>query len=963
MELAVRELRKSNLNFTYKRAETSEEFLELLEKFKPDIVISDYMLPQFNGKEALRIVLENYPSLPFILFTGSINEEVAVECMKAGASDYIIKDHITRLPFAIKETLERKKIQLEKEKIAKNLKESEEKYRMLLESSGLGIALYSLDGTILLINEQAVENFGIKQLDYVGKPLSEFLDEKTYSAFIKRIQLAAGSNDSYEYEDCLDLPSGKKWFIHNFRRVVNDSGLLIGVQVIANDITERKLDEDKIIKASRVYNFISQINKCIVRTNTREKLFNEVCRIAVESGKFRMAWIGLVDEEKKIVNPVAYAGFEDGYLSKIVKISTKDVPAGRGPTGRAIREKRHVVCNDILNDEVMNPWKDEATKRGYYSSIGLPIRLFGKVIGVYTLYASTPFFFSKEEVELLDQVVGDISFAIESIETEKKRYEAEIALRESTARLKEAEHQVNLGHWELDLVNDVLIWSDEIYQIFEIDPDKFGASYEAFIETIHPDDRDRVNTNYTDSVKNKTQYSIDHRLLLKDGRIKHVHEQCDTYYDERGNPIRSLGTVQDITERVLAEERLLNEQILAEKEIIKAKERAEEMSRLKSNFLANMSHEFRTPLNGILGYAEILQSQLKDKDQLEMINGIFYSGKRLSETLKYILDLSDAESEKIKLNLSRVEIIPIVKNCIATYASEASEKNLILDLIVQNENIIATLDENLLQRIINNLLNNAIKFTKTGKVSVEVGIESNSSESDAIWFYIKVSDTGIGIPLDKIDLIWEEFRQVSEGLSRSYEGAGLGLTISKKAVELMHGMISVKSESGVGSTFIVRFPSTISPAQEQNKTVVQAAEGIPQKIEHDSKRELPLVIYAEDDLVNREIVKLFLKNICTLDTAENGVKALQLLHEKTYDVILMDINFEGSMGGMDIVKKLLDLPKYKNTPIIAVTAYARSEDRELFLAGGCTHHLPKPFRKKEIIDLVTSVLKKTGKLG
>jgi PAS domain S-box-containing protein len=958
MELAIRELRKSNLNFTFKRAETREEFLEFLEKFDPDIVISDYMMPQFDGKEALQIVLEKYPSLPFILFTGSINEEVAVECMKAGASDYIIKDHLTRLPFAVKETLERKKVQLEKERIAKHLKESEEKYRMLLASSGLGIALYSLDGTILLINDRAIENFGKKQIDYVGKPLSDFLDKETYTEFIKRIHLASESEGGFEYEDCLKLTTGKKWFIHNFRRVVSDSGLLIGVQVIANDITGRKIDEEKILKANRVYTFISQINQCIVRATNKEKLFTEVCRIAIDYGKFKMAWIGLVDDVSKLVNPIAYAGFEDGYLSKIVKISTRDVPEGRGPTGRAIREKNHVVCNDIANDPVMNPWKEEKIKRGYISSIALPIKLFGKVVGVYTLYASVPFFFNKDEIELLDQVAGDISFAFETIETEKKRLEAENALRESTERLKEAEHQVSLGHWELNLINNVLIWSDEIYEIFEIDPKEFGSSYEAFVEMIHPDDREMVNKHYTDSVKNKTQYSIDHRLLLKEGRIKHVHEQCDTYYDERGNPLRSLGTVQDITERILAEEKLHNEQLLAEVEIIKAKERAEEMSRLKSNFLANMSHELRTPLNGILGYSEILLTQLKDKEQLDMVDGIFHSGKRLSETLKFILDLSDAESEKINVALNRVEVIPIIKSCIGSYTTEAKEKNLLLESNIHDENIFADLDEHLLKRIIHNLLDNAVKFTKAGKVSVEVGIETNDSN----WLYIKVKDTGIGIPPNKIDLIWEEFRQVSEGLSRNYEGAGLGLTISKKAVKLMHGTISVQSELGIGSTFTVRFPSIVPTKEKVKRFVKKEVKEISSKKEDGITKEMPLVIYAEDDLVNRQIVKLFLKNICMVDTAENGEKALQLLHEKTYDAILMDINFEGSLGGMDIVKRLLELPKYKNTPIIAVTAYARREEREIFLAGGCTHHLPKPFLKKEMIDLVTSVLKKSGKL-
>jgi len=152
---------------------------------------------------------------------------------------------------------------------------------------------------------------------------------------------------------------------------------------------------------------------------------NKVCRIAIEFGKFRMAWIGLIDEETKIVNPVAKDGAEEGYLSAIRQISVSDVPEGRGPTGNAIRKGEHFVCNDIATNPMVAPWRGEALKRGYRSSIALPLKQSGKIIGAFSIYSSQPNFFDREEIELLDDFVNEIGFAFETVEIEIQRKKAE----------------------------------------------------------------------------------------------------------------------------------------------------------------------------------------------------------------------------------------------------------------------------------------------------------------------------------------------------------------------------------------------------------------------------------------------------------------------------------------------------------------------------------------------------------
>lgn len=391
-----------------------------------------------------------------------------------------------------------------------------------------------------------------------------------------------------------------------------------------------------------------------------------------------------------------------------------------------------------------------------------------------------------------------------------------------------------------------------------------------------------------------------------------------------------------------------------EEELIKAKEKAEEMSRLKSNFLANMNHELRTPLNGILGYSDILASMLADEELIEMAQGIHQSGKRLSETLNLILDLSEAETGKMKVIARDISILPPLKEIIESFSTEAVERNLQLKTIINAEDVWAHLDEQLFKRVLHNLIDNAIKFTEKGSVTVEVGIEKENSKNGE-WFFIKIHDTGIGIPEDKIDIIWQEFRQVSEGISRNFEGPGLGLTISKKAVELMDGVITAESVQGAGSTFTIKFPTVQlkqieSPVElpDASQKLNDAGEIIPER--------LPQILYLEDDLTNRQIVQLYLKRRFDVHVASDAVTALEMVGKNLYDIFLIDVNLGAGMNGMEFVKELLQMPQYADVPKIAVTAYATGEDKEEFLKGGCTHYLSKPFSKQQIIDLINGIV-------
>ncbi|MFY9151480.1 MAG: PAS domain S-box protein [Prolixibacteraceae bacterium] len=319
------------------------------------------------------------------------------------------------------------------------LSDSEVRFKKLFNLAAMPMGLIDKNGGVVGINEYFVQTFGytlediptIKEWWQLATPDPDYRQE-VIEQWDNSVNLALSKNTNIEpgeYRIC--CKSGEM-------RTMIISGTIIGDELLATffDITEHKKAEETILKTNRLYAVISQINQTIIRIDDKDKLFEEVCRIAIEYGKFQMAWIGLVDEETKIVNPIAFAGIEDGYLSNIKEISVDDIPEGLGPTGTALRTGQYSVCNHIPNSPLMIPWKEEALKRGYLSSIALPVKPFGKVIGAFSIYASTTNFFDQSEIELLDEVTKDISFAIEVIETEKKRVETERLLQLSDMRFK-----------------------------------------------------------------------------------------------------------------------------------------------------------------------------------------------------------------------------------------------------------------------------------------------------------------------------------------------------------------------------------------------------------------------------------------------------------------------------------------------------------------------------------------------
>ena len=322
--------------------------------------------------------------------------------------------------------------------------------------------------------------------------------------------------------------------------------------IIAN--SELKKAEEKIIKANRLYYIISHINQMIVHTTDELTLFKEICNISIELGKFRMAWLGIVNEKTQNVIPVAHCGEENGYLSEIKPISFDNVTEGRGPTGTAFREGKYSVCNDIEKDPKMAPWKTEALNRGYYSSIALPIKKAGKVMGIFSLYASEPGYFDEKEIALLDQIAEDISFGLDYFENEKQRIRAEKEITEKEFFLRESQKVGEIGSYELNFITGYWKSSEMLDSIFGIDQNQ-DRSIEGWVEIIHPDDRLKMDEYLRiDVIGKQKSFNKEYQIVrISDGQTRCVHGLGDVKFDNTGNITEMIGTIQDITERKKAE--------------------------------------------------------------------------------------------------------------------------------------------------------------------------------------------------------------------------------------------------------------------------------------------------------------------------------------------------------------------------------------------------------------------------
>jgi PAS domain S-box-containing protein len=944
-------IKKAGYEVEHSRVETAVEMKKMLIEKKWDIILSDYRMPHFDGLEALAILKGSGIDIPFIIISGTIGEEIAVEAMRSGAHDYIMKNNLQRLIPAIERELresenraERKQLEQKKREADEALRESENRYRRITE--GLTDYLYSVrveNGKIVKKTPSpacfSVTGYTEKEFDTDSLLWQKIINLNDKENLEKHIQqVLTGSNvPPIEYR-IIRKDGTLRWVLDTTILFKDGSGQLISYDVVIKDITERKRAEEQILKLNRIYAVLSNINQTIVRTQDSKVLLNDACRIAIEYGKFEMAWIGMANNQTAKVDIIASNGNIGDYLEKI-NIDLSDEIQSKGPAGAAINTRKYVISNDVRNDEIMAPWRENAVKYNYNSVASFPLIVFNKAVGAFLLYSNQSGFFDKEEIYLLEEMAMDISFALEYIETENERKRSEQLLKESKALLADTQQLSKVGGWEFDVIKKKMTWTDETYRIHAVSPENYDPNNITQNMDFYPqEERKILNTAFQKLVETGESYDLELRFNSANGEKLWVRTLGKAEHKE--NIIsRVLGNIIDITKR---------KQI--ENDLIKAKEKAEESDHLKSAFLANMSHEIRTPMNAIMGFSELLFECADDKIKLKTYTDIIkQSSNDLLNIVSNILDIARIESGQLPVNIEECNLTELFEELNSFYnefKERIGKQNIELSLraVCTPAETIILIDKGKLKQIFINLISNALKFTEEGRIECVCNIDANNKLN----FY--VSDTGIGIPYDKQQYIFERFIQLKPSEEKLVSGTGLGLSIVKGFVDLLGGEISLKSEPGKGSTFSITLPYEKFQASYQKQSEAKVLD-----FKYLSKKNILIV---EDDLLNVSYLNALLSGIgLNILIAENGAKAVNISLSQHIDLVLMDIRLPGVDGYEAARQMQMNKPNLK---IIAQTAYASNDEKQKALASGFIDYLSKPTERNLLLSMVFKYIDETN---
>lgn len=417
----------------------------------------------------------------------------------------------------------------------------------------------------------------------------------------------------------------------------------------------------------------------------------------------------------------------------------------------------------------------------------------------------------------------------------------------------------------------------------------------------------------------------------KDENIYWTHTSIVPFLDDRGHVSHYIVTQADITSRKKLEERLRE-----------AKTEADRNAKIKENFLANMSHEIRTPMNGVLGFSRLLLQTKMTNMQHEYAQSIYSSAENLLVIVNDILDVSKMESGTFQLKEIPFHLRKKIEETLSILKVSIQKKNLEFSIHIDPKiptKILGVPDR--LSQVLINLVGNAIKFTKTGSIILTISLEE-----DTLLF--KVIDTGIGIPEDKLEIIFESFTQAENYTTREYSGTGLGLSISKKLVLAMGGKIGVRSQLGKGSTFFFTLPFEGVDEKHQNNQEEYKKMTLP-------KADVPLVLVVEDNKVNQELVLIYLNLLeCEYHLAENGLEALAFFKKYQYDLILMDVQMP-KMDGMAATSTIRK--ENKKVPIIAMSAHALEREKQKCFEIGMNDYIAKPFKLEGLQEKMLKYIK------
>jgi PAS domain S-box-containing protein len=523
-----------------------------------------------------------------------------------------------------------------------------------------------------------------------------------------------------------------------------------------------------------------------------------------------------------------------------------------------------------------------------------------------------------------EECIGISAFV--KVITEMKKVQKELFRRELL--LTEIQGITATGGWEYDVASGKSFWTDEMYNILEIDKKDVVDYLNTSLNTYDSVEAAEIFKNFRKCIGKGIPYEMTLPITTYKGNRKWIRCKAKPVYQD-DKIIKVVGSYMDVTDDISRELKL-----------IKAQEKAEESDKLKSAFLMNLSHEIRTPMNGILGFLKLLEEpNLKENDRSDFMRSINKSCYRLMNTINDLVEMSKIEIGDIWVNNSIIDVNELFDSLAQAYSSKCKEKGLelVFDNQFQNDGLNIVSDKYKLESILSNLIKNAIKFSDQGEIRLGVNVEENR-----IHFY--VSDSGCGIPDDKKSIIFDSFVQADNGISRKYEGVGVGLTLVKAYLKALGGNIEINSKIEQGTKVIVSIP-------------FQMAEDYINDVSNKSLLETKKkILVAEDDEINYYFLKRLLEKNYDILHAVNENQILEILdNDSNVALILLDLKLSDRGNGIEIAKKLRG--KNIDIPIIAQSAYATEKNKLEAINAGCDEFIAKPFNSNYLKALIAKYLK------
>lgn len=597
---------------------------------------------------------------------------------------------------------------------------------------------------------------------------------------------------------------------------------------LAISIDHLKVRDKKIHLLNQAYAALAETNRMDRHANNKQELFESACRIAVEIGGMKMAWIGLPQDNSSLIKPVASYGCHTDYLEGIGISVDPEIPEGLGPAGICMREGRVVVVQDFANTASTRVWQHRSQKTGnWHACASFPILRGNRPYAVFTIYHGEVNAFDDLNVDLLNAMSADIGFTLDFLDTEANR------------KLNEAELT-------------------------------------------------RYKNNLEEQVQQRTA------------------------------------------------------------DLIQALNAAKEANKAKSIFLANMSHELRTPLNAILGYSDMMRKNLRlDQSERDKLEVIHHSGERLLNLINDVLEMAQIEDGNGQIEATSFELDGIVRDVIDLMSVRAKEKS--LQLRLEKSLLIPRFikcDEDRLRQILINLIDNAIKFTEHGTVTIRLGVKQSITQQ----LLIEVEDTGPGISLTDQQRIFDSFVQLGEHAVNL--GGGLGLSITRQFVQMMGGYINVESSLGKGCLFRVELPLTEATAPDIAGPVTKR--GVVTGLAPGQSEYRILIV--ENKTENRQVLARLLEGLgFQIQMAESGKLAVQLFQNWQPHLILINESMP-EMDGLEIASVIRNLPGGEGVKIVSVSSSDFNDRHNKMLNAEVDDFVSEPFQFNEIYECLTRQL-------